>query len=357
MNRTNALITNNQTSPTYFETQRGALCAVHAINNVFQDNLFDEFVFDDAVDEVRKRSLQYNIPPPILDSQNPNDDFDDDYNDVKGGNYNIQTIQVVLESIHYELRIIKLDELEVHCGNNSMPTGMYLIRKRFPDHWFVLQKFHDAGPLWLIDSKMSGSVRVDNLRNIFGYIDRCKFKWNMVYEIVHKPSDKVPSPASTESVSDIQIIGNIATENRPQSNKSANTDPLTTSSSSILENQAEKPLLQQKYVHSLQARKPECLSLECSEDFCPYKGANISHLNRHEQLHIHPDNRPITYKYEYHKCDFCNFWTTMAHIITHEAMHRLQTARANNVNIDIKKIVDQSILLSKISHGLIQNEV
>lgn len=156
--------------PAYFEKQVGYLCAIHALNNLFQRAEFDKAYFDTIATQVRYHSLALDLPmdEPI------------------GRDYNVSTIEAALTNRNYQIERLRVGELEEASHKNSLPTGTYLVGNNA--HWFGLRRFKDDGHLWYLNSQRDGPEVVLNLDFILRYMDATGvLVWCTVFRIVPDP--------------------------------------------------------------------------------------------------------------------------------------------------------------------------
>lgn len=112
----------------YHEKQIGALCAVHAINNLLQGPLFDEGVLAEhahALDQEERRLLGGG--PGLNDGGNVRAD----------GFFNVQVIKVALQRAGYEMERINSESGKTAKLDPKKQHG-FICNKR--EHWFALRR-------------------------------------------------------------------------------------------------------------------------------------------------------------------------------------------------------------------------
>lgn len=159
------------------------MCAIHALNNLFQRVEFDEEFFDSVASTVHFHSVELDIP----------------IEDPIGGNYNFTTIEAALTSHNYQMERLQVNELDEASLNNSLPTGSYLVGTN--RHWFSLRRFKDDGHLWYFDSLRKGPEKVLELKSLLGENGPETFVWHSVFRIVFKtPSNTTTRNSQTPKI-------------------------------------------------------------------------------------------------------------------------------------------------------------
>jgi hypothetical protein len=126
----------------YFESQKEALCGMHALNNALQFPLF-------------KRNDLVSIANQLqISEENLNENQIDKniYGDEEG-NFNVDVLFMALKSKKINLKRFFLKEIE--CSF-EFPSGMFIICNG--THWFALRKFFSGGPIWNLDSLLDRPV-------------------------------------------------------------------------------------------------------------------------------------------------------------------------------------------------------
>lgn len=110
----------------YHEKQVGALCAVHAMNNLLQGPLFDEWQLREAAAELDREEKR------LLGGS----DVDLTGNARGDGFFNVQVIRLLLQKMGYSLTPIK-GEVGKSIGDTAKENG-YICNKA--EHWFALRR-------------------------------------------------------------------------------------------------------------------------------------------------------------------------------------------------------------------------
>jgi len=148
----------------FHERQRRELCALHALNNVFQHKEFSK----DELDQVCNRLA----PASVL---NPHKSF------LGTGNYDINVIMAALQSRSYQAvwhdKRKKAASIDLgRCSGfiiNSLSTvsiGGFLklpIRRR---HWTAIQSID--GEYWNLDSKLKTPEKIGDPSNLIDYLKK-----------------------------------------------------------------------------------------------------------------------------------------------------------------------------------------
>lgn len=112
----------------YHEKQIGSLCALHALNNMLQGPIFDEWTMREVAQEL-DRQEQRLMGGSDLDYGNARMD----------GFFNVQVIQTVLNRAGYEMLPVKVQDLkEDKKGEQTVNEHAFILNKR--EHWFVLRR-------------------------------------------------------------------------------------------------------------------------------------------------------------------------------------------------------------------------
>lgn len=154
--------------PIYFEHLKGANCAIHALNKLFQRLEFTEreFILREGLVNIHVMTLLPELP----------------LERVRNGNFSMNTINAVLGSRGFEMQHIRNDEIERLARNpNNLHVGMYFVGTGTGDvirreegeedeedigHWFSLRRFTNDGPIWNLDSMSTYPRPVSNLRRL-----------------------------------------------------------------------------------------------------------------------------------------------------------------------------------------------
>mmetsp|Transcript_61793 Transcript_61793/g.108229 ORF Transcript_61793/g.108229 Transcript_61793/m.108229 type:complete len:321 (-) Transcript_61793:72-1034(-) len=110
----------------YHEKQVGALCAVHAMNNLLQGPLFDEWQLREAAVELDRQEKR------LLGGS----DVDLTGNARGDGFFNVQVISLTLQKMGYSLTPIR-GEAGKSIGDTAKENG-YICNKA--EHWFALRR-------------------------------------------------------------------------------------------------------------------------------------------------------------------------------------------------------------------------
>lgn len=110
----------------YHEKQIGALCAVHAMNNLMQGPLFDEWQLREAAAELDREEKR------LLGGS----DVDLTGNARGDGFFNVQVIRLLLQKMGYSMTAIK-GEAGKSIGDTAKENG-YICNKA--EHWFALRR-------------------------------------------------------------------------------------------------------------------------------------------------------------------------------------------------------------------------
>lgn len=110
----------------YHEKQIGSLCAVHALNNLMQGPLFDEYQLHDVANELDQKERQ------LLGGSNM------DYGNARmDGFFNVQVITALLQRMGYTTSQIKGEEGRSALKDSAKESG-YICNRR--EHWFSLRR-------------------------------------------------------------------------------------------------------------------------------------------------------------------------------------------------------------------------
>lgn len=155
----------------------GQLCAIHALNNIFQREEFSQDHLDLVATEMRYNQLD------VARQEELGDDM------VRiGGDYNIATIERALEIRNYNIVRLFENELDDALRLNSLGTGGFLIGTGA--HWFGIRQFSDTGLLWNFDSVLEQPVAVNSLAELISHIDpgTGRRQYHNVFRITPLPS-------------------------------------------------------------------------------------------------------------------------------------------------------------------------
>mmetsp|Transcript_65679 Transcript_65679/g.122444 ORF Transcript_65679/g.122444 Transcript_65679/m.122444 type:complete len:323 (-) Transcript_65679:161-1129(-) len=111
----------------YHEKQVGSLCAVHAMNNLLQGPLFDEYQLHQVAMELDKEERRLM----------GGNDVDLTGNARGDGFFNIQVIRALLEKAQYSIEPVKAEGGKPMIKDVSKETG-FICNKR--EHWFAIRR-------------------------------------------------------------------------------------------------------------------------------------------------------------------------------------------------------------------------
>ena len=121
--------------PSYFETQYLEYCAIHAMNNLFQQKMI-------TIEFMNRVSLDMNLV-----------DKDTNRFSVTTGNYNNDVIEKALEL--YGFIIEPRWQFNLNNFANMVDSGVpFMIIITQENHHYSLRRFTKASEIWLFDSKM-----------------------------------------------------------------------------------------------------------------------------------------------------------------------------------------------------------
>lgn len=111
----------------YHEKQVGQLCAVHAMNNLLQGPLFDEWMLQEAARELDQNERR------LMGGQ----DIDLTGNARMDGFFNVQVIRLLLERMGFDLLPLKGESGRSALKDSAKESG-YICNRR--EHWFALRR-------------------------------------------------------------------------------------------------------------------------------------------------------------------------------------------------------------------------
>lgn len=118
------------------------MCAIHALNNLFQDRLFTAEDLDFHAQQINEHN---NLTLFNFDNQ-----------DTNGGQYEFNTINAALET--RGITTIRLITNTI----DDLPVGLYLLGNH--NHWIGWRRFTDRGPIWCFDSLADRPIQVRDVR-------------------------------------------------------------------------------------------------------------------------------------------------------------------------------------------------
>lgn len=146
----------------YHERQRKMLCAVHALNNLFQEK--------DAYSKADLDAISYNLSPDTLVNPHKN---------VLGlGNYDVNVIMAALQLRDYETvwfdKRLSLESLvleNIFGMVVNKPSSMNLVGLEIPfkrPHWFAIRKVN--GSYYNLDSKLTSPQLLGSEENLIAFL-------------------------------------------------------------------------------------------------------------------------------------------------------------------------------------------
>lgn len=111
----------------YHEKQVGSLCAVHAMNNLLQGPLFDQWQLYEVADQLDKEERR------LMGGT----DIDLTGNSRADGFFNVQVIRVLLERMGYAMDLVKAEAGKSPIKNVGQENG-FICNKR--EHWFAIRR-------------------------------------------------------------------------------------------------------------------------------------------------------------------------------------------------------------------------
>ncbi|XP_078347293.1 josephin-1-like isoform X2 [Oculina patagonica] len=146
----------------YHERQRQMLCAVHTLNNLFQDR--------NAYSKTDLDAISYNLSP---------DAFVNPHKNMLGlGNYDVNVLMAALQLKEYEavwfdkrlgLETLELQQIFGFVVNK--PSNVNLIWLEVPikrPHWFAVRKINDN--YYNLDSKLSSPQCIGNEEKVVKFL-------------------------------------------------------------------------------------------------------------------------------------------------------------------------------------------
>ena len=129
----------------YHEKQSGLKCAIHAVNNILQQPIYNKESFDEIAKELYEREKESKNSEILI---NP-------YKNVFGmGNYGISVIEIALLEKNYRLKWWdkrkQVDDLDFYSpdlfgflindkGENGFFSDLFKVLQ--PNHWYSILKF------------------------------------------------------------------------------------------------------------------------------------------------------------------------------------------------------------------------
>lgn len=146
----------------YHERQRKMLCAVHALNNLFQEK--------DAYSKADLDAISYNLSSDTLVNPHKN---------VLGlGNYDVNVIMAALQLRDYETvwfdKRLSLESLvleNIFGMVVNKPSSMNLVGLEIPfkrPHWFAIRKVN--GSYYNLDSKLTSPQLLGSEENLIAFL-------------------------------------------------------------------------------------------------------------------------------------------------------------------------------------------
>ena len=185
----------------YHETQVGAECGKHALNNLLQRGLFTVQMLNDI-----SRRLSNNERIVLDSSQEPT---------VFGinGSYHIEVLVVGLIDHHFmPIRLIDMDILQLPAHTLA---AAYLVTVPTANvkegHYYSMRRFTNGGPLWILDS-LRARPYIDN--NHFEYlINSCgMMNYLAIYQVFDQSGQDLPAMPAEVPIPANQILTNEAVE-------------------------------------------------------------------------------------------------------------------------------------------------
>ena len=126
--------------PGYFEQQFKQNCAVHALNNMIQCELFSSEFLNICAEYLTK-----NV--------NKNSKFKIVHYDANG-NYDTEVIETALTRNGFKFENLFLENLDEYFNNNE--PFMFIIT--YFNHHFSARRFTQNGDIWIFDSEMEAAI-------------------------------------------------------------------------------------------------------------------------------------------------------------------------------------------------------
>jgi len=146
----------------YHERQRQMLCAVHTLNNLFQDR--------NAYSKADLDAISYNLSP---------DAFVNPHKNMLGlGNYDVNVLMAALQLREYEavwfdkrLGLDRLELLQIFGYVVNRPSSVNLVWLKMPikrPHWFAVRKINDN--YYNLDSKLASPQCIGNDKELVEFL-------------------------------------------------------------------------------------------------------------------------------------------------------------------------------------------
>jgi josephin len=173
---------NNEEKKLYHERQRLQLCALHALNCLFQKAQFTKQILDEIVHEYDK-SLCWN-----------------EYSTLFTGNYDLRIILDALKRHNYTLRAIDINEpFEKFDFKDSFGLLLNIpLERSFLDRLPLIRSLTKLGRHWLtiksideeqyfnFDSKFPEPKLIGNQNNLIEYLNSLKRAETYIYIVIHE---------------------------------------------------------------------------------------------------------------------------------------------------------------------------
>ena len=124
--------------PGYFEKQQSLLCAVHALNNLLQYQMFNKNELINCANELRSR--ESHLGNPVAH-----------YNNY--GNFDNEVIEAALKSKGFGVINVEID-LDNFINNGE--AFMFIIT--LSGHHYSARRFNHNGDIWIFDSQLECAV-------------------------------------------------------------------------------------------------------------------------------------------------------------------------------------------------------
>jgi josephin len=172
----------NEKPKLYHERQKLQLCALHALNSLFQENIFSKKMLDDIVSEYDK-SWCCN-----------------EYSTLFTGNYDLTILLQALERKNYKLRAIDVNE-PIDKFDFKECFGLLLnipLERPFFDRLPVIRKFTKPGRHWLtiksldqekyynFDSKLSHPELIGDQTKLINWLNELNRADTYMYIVVEE---------------------------------------------------------------------------------------------------------------------------------------------------------------------------